>query len=333
MPRPWVMVDIDGVLNPQKNQAERGFTPYRLKGEDNLLVWLHPEHGRMLNELDREGLVDLRWGTTWNEAANPTVGAAIGLERQWEVLPIDRAMAGPVAFGTNWKAVSIQAGAQGQPFAWLDDFMTESDRLWAENRVLDEGLPTLLVRIDPAVGMQAQDLQQVREWARSVTGPDPVSAASLLARTPELANDPNARDRAEWFARTVKALPGSAPNGEGRLDRVTFAHSVWDRSASAIAAEHAGDPAAVKPTDAFARQAVRRYLRGDGRAAMVWSDRAALRATTPHAGHSRPAGPHVHRLVLPADPGREHALQVQALIDSAAATRRHSTRTGRCSVD
>jgi hypothetical protein len=30
-------------------------------------------------------------------------------------------------------------------------------------------------------------------------------------------------------------------------------------------------------------------------------------------------GPHEHRLVLPAEPGREHGYQVQALIDSAAA--------------
>lgn len=129
--RPLVMVDIDGVLNPQKNQAERGFTPYRLKGEDDLLVWLHRDHGRMLNELDREGQVELRWGTTWNQAANRTVGPAIGLDRDWDVLPIDRAMAGPVAFGTNWKAVSIQAGAEGRAFAWMDDFLTESDKLWA----------------------------------------------------------------------------------------------------------------------------------------------------------------------------------------------------------
>ena len=52
---------------------------------------------------------------------------------------------------------------------------------------------------------------------------------------------------------------------------------------------------------------------------MVWADRAALRAETPHAGHVRAEGPHEHRLVLPEDPGREDALQVQALIDSAVA--------------
>jgi hypothetical protein len=317
--RPLVMVDIDGVLNPQKNQAERGFTPYRLTGEDDLLVWLHRDHGRMLNELDREGQVELRWGTTWNQAANRTVGPAIGLDREWDVLPIDRAMAGPVAFGTNWKAVSIQAGAEGRAFAWMDDFLTESDKHWAEDRVMDQGLPTLLLRIDPDVGMQAGHLQQIRDWSAGISGPEPITATQLLDRTPDLAADPHAREQAEWLARTVHALPASVPRGAGRLDRVELATSLWDRSAPAMAAERATGPDSLKPTDAFARQAVRRYLRGDGEAAMIWADRAALRAETPHAGHLREPGPHEHRLVLPDSPGREHALQVQALIDSAAA--------------
>lgn len=164
--RPLVLVDIDGVLNPKKNQAERGFTPYRLKGEDEL-VWLSREHGRMLNELDREGLVELRWGTTWNEAANRTVAPRIGLDRPWEVVPIDRAQAGPVRFGFNWKAVSIQAGAEGQPFAWLDDFMTEADKKWAEDRVLDRGVPTLLLRSIPMPACSPSTS------TRSGTGPRP----------------------------------------------------------------------------------------------------------------------------------------------------------------
>lgn len=185
---------------------------------------------------------------------------------------------------------------------------------------MDQGLPTLLLRIDPDVGMQAEHLQQVRDWADSINGPEPITAAELLDRTPDLAANPHAQAQAEWLARTVHAMPESVPRGQGRLDRVELATSLWDRSAHAMAAEQAAGPDALKPTDAFARQAVRRYLRGDGEAAMIWADRAALRAETPHAGHVREAGPHDHRLVLPENPGREHALQVQALIDSAVAT-------------
>lgn len=313
--RPLVLVDIDGVLNPRKNQAERGFTPYRLKGEDEL-VWLSQEHGRMLNELDSEGQVDLRWGTTWNDAANRTVGPAIGLQRDWDVVPIDRAMAGPVVFGYNWKAVSIRAGADGQPFAWLDDFMTEADRLWAEDRVFDEGIPTLLLRIDPDVGLQPGHLDQVRDWAASTQGPGPLTADDLLRRTPDLASDPEARHHAEWLSSRIAAMPTTVANGDGTLDRSELATTLWDRTAHAVASERV-NAGAQQPTDDFSRQALRRYLRGDGASALVWADRAALRAATPHGGHVRPAGPHEHRLVLPTQPGREHGYQVQALIDSA----------------
>lgn len=315
--RPWVLVDIDGVLNPEKNQAERGFTPYRLKGEE-YLVWLHPEHGRMLNELDREGLVDLRWGTTWNDAANRMVGPAIGLDRRWDFVNIDRAAAGPVRFGHNWKAVSVREGVGDQAFAWLDDAITEPDRLWAEDRVLDEGIPTLLMPIDRNVGMQPSHLDEVRHWARSVSEPSPVSADELLRRTPELASDPAAVARAEWLARTVAALPDTVAHGNGSLGRGELALSVWDRTAHAVTAEYKASGGG-KPVDDFVRQSLRRYVRGQGDAAMAWADRAALRASTPHVGHIRPAGPHEHRLVLPAEPGREHGYQVQALIDSAAA--------------
>ncbi|GAA0943659.1 hypothetical protein GCM10009554_37120 [Kribbella koreensis] len=315
--RPWVLVDIDGVLNPEKNQAERGFTPYRLKGEE-YLVWLHPEHGRMLNELDREGLVDLRWGTTWNDAANRMVGPAIGLDRRWEFVNIDRAAAGPVRFGHNWKAVSVREGVGDQAFAWLDDAITEPDRLWAEDRVLDEGIPTLLMPIDRNVGLQPAHLDEVRHWAQSVSEPSPVSAEQLLRRTPDLAADPVAVARAEWLARTVAALPDTVAAGNGVVSRSELALSVWDRTGHAVTAEYKASGGG-RPVDDFVRQSLRRYGRGQGDAAVAWADRAALRASAPHAGHVRPVGPHEHRLVLPAQPGREHGYQVQALIDSAAA--------------
>jgi HAD domain in Swiss Army Knife RNA repair proteins len=315
--RPWLLLDIDGVLNPTGSHAERGFTAYRLRGHD-LEVQLNPEHGRMLNALDREGLVDLRWATTWNEAANRAVAPVIGLHRPLPVVPIDRALAGPVAFGNNWKAASVLAQTDGQPFAWLDDFMTEADRVWAEARVLDSGTPTLLVRIDPEVGLLPAHLDQVRDWARSTSGPGPLGGPDLLRRTPELAANPVAQERAEWFARAVSAMPATT----GGPDRVELATSLWDRCAGAIAAEHAAEPGTLRPTDEFARQALRRYLRGDGAAAMVWADRAALRAGQPHQGHRRgDAGrtPSPYRLVLPEQPGPDAGYQVQALVDSAVA--------------
>jgi hypothetical protein len=317
--KPQLLLDIDGVLNPNGDHADRGFAPYTLHGYQ---VQLSPEHGRMLNRLDAEGELDLRWATTWNEAANQYVGPVIGLHRDLPVLPIDRALAGPVSFGTNWKAASVLAQTEGVPFAWCDDFLTPGDRVWAEARVLDTGTPTLPIRIDPEVGLLPDHLDQIRAWARETSNPEAFDAGDLLRRTPSLAADPVARDRAEWFARTASALPARAGQGGDALDRGTLITSLWERCGAAITAEYASEPGSLRPTDEFARQAIRRYLRDDGAAARVWADRAALRAEQPHQGHRRgdaAVTPSPYRLVLPANPGLDSGYQLQTLVDSAVA--------------
>ncbi|MEU1842277.1 HAD domain-containing protein [Micromonospora sediminicola] len=308
--KPWLLLDIDGVLNPTGDHADRGFTAHHLHG---YRVQLSREHGRMLNELDREGLVDLRWATTWNHAANAYVAPAVGLTGPLPVLVIDRALAGPVPFGVNWKAASVLAEADGVPFAWLDDFLTDADRRWAEARVLDTGVPTLLVPVDPAVGLLPDHLDQVRSWARSTSGPGVLTGGELLRRTPHLSADPVARERADWFARTCNALPDRAAG----LDRRDLTVSLWDRCASAVTAEHGGG-SGVRPTDEFVRQSFRRFLRGDGAAATVWADRAALRAGRPERGdvaHAKDS----YRLVLGETPDRDAGTRIQLLVDSAVA--------------
>ncbi|GAA2194030.1 hypothetical protein [Micromonospora lupini] len=309
--KPWLLLDIDGVLNPVGDHADRGFTPHDLHGYQ---VQLNPEHGVLLNALDREGLVELRWATTWNDAANAYVAPVVGLADPLPVLVIDRALAGPVPFGVNWKAASVLAEADGMPFAWLDDFFTDPDRRWAEARVLDTGVPTLLVPIDPAVGLLPDHLDQVRSWAQSTSGPAVLTGEELLERTPHLAADPVSRERADWFARTCNALPGQATG----LDRRDLTLSLWDRCATAVTAEHSGEPRGVRPTDEFVRQSFRRFLRGDGAAATVWADRAALRAAQPERGgvaHAKDS----YRLVLGDPADRDAGRRIQLLVDSAVA--------------
>ncbi|MEH0939060.1 HAD domain-containing protein [Micromonospora psammae] len=309
--KPWLLLDIDGVLNPTDDHADRGFAEHHLHG---YRVQLSREHGRMLNDLVREDLVDLRWATTWNHAANAYVAPVVGLADPLPVLVIDRALAGPVPYGVNWKAASVLAEADGMPFAWLDDFLTDADRRWAEARVLDTGIPTLLVPIDPAVGLLPEHLDQVRSWARSTSGPGVLTGEDLLRRTPHLSANPVSRDRADWFARTCNAVPDRAAG----LDRRELAVSLWDCCATAVTAEYSGESRGLRPTDEFVRQSFRRFLRGDGAAATVWADRAALRAAQPERGdvtHAKDS----YRLVLGDTPDRDAGQRIQLLVDSAVA--------------
>jgi hypothetical protein len=60
--RPLVFVDVDGVLNPAgSNPDDRGYRPHpftRLGADGKAaggIVWLHPDHGRWLGELEAAG--------------------------------------------------------------------------------------------------------------------------------------------------------------------------------------------------------------------------------------------------------------------------------------
>ena len=68
MPRPALLLDVDGVLNPYGTvTCPEGFTEYDLfAGEEP--VRLCPAHGEWINELQH--VFDVAWATAWNDDAN-----------------------------------------------------------------------------------------------------------------------------------------------------------------------------------------------------------------------------------------------------------------------
>jgi hypothetical protein len=197
--RPWLLVDVDGPLNAYAAQRTRrpdGYATHRLitpRWEDverrrlsalgmpykrikPLRVWLNPSHGAALTHLPFE----LAWATTWEEEANEYIAPLIGLPR----LPVVTwSPQREAAAGVFWKTPQIVTWADGRPFAWIDDEITETDRAWVAEH--HRG-PALLHRVDPRIGLLPADFVTLTTWAiehtqttpHARTGQSPASASS-----------------------------------------------------------------------------------------------------------------------------------------------------------
>ncbi|WP_368862266.1 hypothetical protein [Catenulispora pinistramenti] len=176
--RPLLLIDVDGPLNPYAAKPPRrpdGYTTHRLLpatwveeqrslltqlGMPNrrvkpLRVWLNPDHGPALAALPYA----LVWATTWQHEANEYIGPVLGLP-ELPVITWPEPRTEP-AGGLYWKTPSIVTWAAGRPFAWIDDEITDADRDWVRTH---HDAPALLRRIDPAVGLAAEDFAALAAW-------------------------------------------------------------------------------------------------------------------------------------------------------------------------
>lgn len=168
--RPLLLIDVDGVLNPdasnntmnkhnRRNEDQR-FTLHRLAG---FRVWLSPWHGEQLLALaDR---FELTWCTTWEHNANEWIGPHLGLPKL-PVIEFDKTWALPSrGDGTYFKTHEAVAYARGRPFAWVDDEISVYD----EQYVADvHPAPAKLLRINPAAGLRQPDFDTLASWAASL---------------------------------------------------------------------------------------------------------------------------------------------------------------------
>lgn len=173
-----LLVDVDGPLNPYAAKPHRrpeGYGTHRLmtprwqaaerrrlkewglpgKAAKPLRVWLNVAHGPALAELP----YDLVWATTWEEEANDFVAPLLGLPS----LPFIawRDPRPEPQGGLFWKTPEIVAWAQGRPFAWVDDQITDADRDWV---LAHHRGPALLHYVDPKIGLTADDFTYLKDW-------------------------------------------------------------------------------------------------------------------------------------------------------------------------
>jgi hypothetical protein len=159
-PRPLLLVDVDGVLNPWLARGcPEGFREYSFFPGERVL--LSAAHGDLLRKL--AGSFELVWATAWEHKANRLICPVIGLP----LLPvIGFPLGGRDRLFRKLPAVIDSVG--DRPVAWIDDDHRPDHFLWARQR----GVPTLLVEIDPAEGFNAQVAVRLAEWAATLAHDD-----------------------------------------------------------------------------------------------------------------------------------------------------------------
>ncbi|MEU8675730.1 hypothetical protein [Streptomyces sp. NPDC048560] len=166
--KPLLLIDIDGPLNPylalSRPAAPDGFRKYLMRPSGwtegpALPVLLNSGHGGAL--LDLADRYELAWATTWMAEANEWIAPLLGLPE----LPYIRWPsygAGIAPAGVYWKTPPVVEYAAGRPFAWIDDEITEPDRTWV---AAHHPARSLLRRIDPWVGLEQDDFDELAAWA------------------------------------------------------------------------------------------------------------------------------------------------------------------------
>ncbi|WP_248959787.1 hypothetical protein [Sphaerisporangium perillae] len=124
--------------------------------DDEEPIRLCPAHGQWITELGR--LFDVAWATGWNEEANRLLAPVL------EIPPMPVLAMPRVPFQPRDKVPVIAAFAAERPAVWIDDAHTPEALDWAEDR----HEPTLLITIDPEIGLDRASVDVALRWVQGL---------------------------------------------------------------------------------------------------------------------------------------------------------------------
>jgi hypothetical protein len=161
--RPLLFLDVDGTLLSSDGWAEF---------DASLIDWQewqshrNPRLAAMDRTLGRRLLAlgcELVWATAWMHDANEVIAPLIGLPP----LPVADLPEAPLedpADTLHWKTAALVTAADGRPFVWVDDEISDIDRAWVHEHHAGSAL---LHRVDPRSGLSEADLAQLGDWLAS----------------------------------------------------------------------------------------------------------------------------------------------------------------------
>ncbi len=157
--RPILFLDVDGVISLFDFPTDRP-PPGAFHSIDGIIHCIGDRAGELLRRLT--DAFEIVWATGWEEKANEYLPHLLGLDGELPVLTFD----GRAVFGSaHWKLHAIDAHAGDRPVAWIDDFLDDECRDWAERREA----PTLLIEAESAIGITEEHVTRLLGWAEEVT--------------------------------------------------------------------------------------------------------------------------------------------------------------------
>jgi hypothetical protein len=153
MPRPLLLIDVDGVISLFGTDQTQAVVTRLVDGIPHRLSRRAADALRELAPA-----FECVWCTGWEERAGEHLPALLDLPRGWPHI----AFPDSPEWAAHWKLRGIEAHAgPDRPLAWVDDAHDAACREWARSR----SGPTLLVETDPAVGLTDEHAAQLRRWA------------------------------------------------------------------------------------------------------------------------------------------------------------------------
>jgi hypothetical protein len=158
-----LFLDVDGTLIPFQRRVGHDRSTMIADGAgpstptaNPLLSRLDPAHGPRLVALGCQ----LVWATSWTDEANEEISPRLGLP-MLPVVPWSDGAQDAVTGRLHWKTRELVTWAAGRTFVWVDDEITEADRVWVAARHPGDAL---LQRIEASVGLTDSDFTAIERW-------------------------------------------------------------------------------------------------------------------------------------------------------------------------
>lgn len=180
MDSPVILVDVDGVLNPDFTSRQRSRAVYTAAcglpaciscGWVQRRVWVNghrlrlvvqPGHGKLLRDLAQDTGAELAWGTCWNGWANTYVSPLLGLPE----LPVATCVWYESHDGGYKDRKPAVDWTDGRPFVWLDDAKDTAEHVGKITAGSNQRHH--VVQVNNRAGLQAEDIEEARQWLHSL---------------------------------------------------------------------------------------------------------------------------------------------------------------------